>query len=59
MTADHKCPRCGNPLKTETVKVPVYRTTHSAGGGYQSTQEISHYEEREDVSDCVRCTGAY
>lgn len=56
---DKKCERCGSELRVETVKVPVFKVTHSAGGGYQTKQEIDHYEDREDVSDCVRCTGSY
>lgn len=56
---DPKCSRCGCALKIEVVRVPVFAVQHSAGGGHNTKQEISHYAEREEVSDCPRCTGAY
>lgn len=55
---DSKCNRCGTALKVETIRVPVWKTEHSAGGGYQ-TRQFETYEDREDVSDCPRCTGSY
>ena len=60
MTAEHLCPRCGTPLRTETVKVPVTKNeivdldTHPNG-----FMPVTRYEDREEVSDCVRCTGSY
>ena len=57
---DHRCPRCGAPLKIETVKVPVYSHYLIEGHGATPVRgELKGYEEREEVSDCVRCTGAY
>lgn len=53
MSADHKCPRCGCKLKVERVKVLVEQEAQDA------PVTVSHYEEREEISDCVRCTGAY
>ena len=55
---DHKCPRCGSYLPTVTVRVPVYATRK----GHEQAlpiQELTGYEDREEVSECVRCTGAY
>lgn len=59
MTHDPKCPRCGCTLRIETVKIPVYAVRHYAGGERHSHQYIERYEEREEVSDCPRCTGSY
>ena len=57
---DHRCPRCGALLKIETVKVPVYVNNKIEDAGETHTsRELKGYEEREEVSDCVRCTGAY
>lgn len=56
---DSLCPRCGTTLKQVEVKRPVYKTAHSAGGGYVSTQEVSHYVTQYEQADCVRCTGSY
>ena len=53
---DPKCPRCGCALKIKTVRVPVYGDDARCGGG---SLPIERYEEREEVSDCPRCTGAY
>lgn len=66
MSPDPTCPRCGAPLKVETVRVAVpVPTAHTfsadpplvVGQGEQYT--LTRYEEREEISDCVRCTGAY
>lgn len=58
MTQEHKCCRCGTALKAETVKVLVKKWI---------TNEVTRkpeyvfdrYEDREEVSDCPRCMGAY
>lgn len=55
---DHKCPRCGMELKVVEVRVPVYDTIHVPGTQVPKTA-IKHYEVREEVADCVRCTGSY
>jgi len=54
----HKCHRCGTELKVLTVKVPIYRQDLSPDAP-QVEQTISHYEDRDDVADCARCTGGY
>ena len=54
---DHICPRCGSYLPTVTVQVPVYRETGFSDG--RQSEETVGYEEREEVADCVRCTGSY
>lgn len=51
--SDHKCQRCGCTLRVEAVRVPVERVCDDAPVGYKE------YEEREEVSDCPRCTGSY
>lgn len=57
---DHICPRCGSYLPTVTVKVPVYEEATFLDGSRVVTRRIlARYDEREDVADCVRCTGAY
>lgn len=57
---EHICPRCKTPLKTVTVQVPVYETVVGFGSNSHSTEQIiSHYETREEVAECVRCTGSY
>lgn len=50
---DHKCQRCGCTLKVETVQVLVERDAEDA------PVTVSHWEDREEVSDCPRCTGSY
>ena len=59
--ADHRCDRCGCALRVETVQVPVYLDLHSAETMSTGKAEkvLTHYEEREEVSDCPRCQGAY
>lgn len=57
---DHKCLRCGGYLPTITVRVPVYVDyAHFKGGEIVESQVLARYEEREEVGDCVRCTGGY
>ena len=57
---DHICPRCGSYLPTVTVRVPVYEEATFLEGSRAVTRRIlARYEEREDVADCVRCTGSY
>jgi hypothetical protein len=57
---DPRCPRCGAPLRTETVKVPVYLDhMQMVDGKVEETKVLARYDERQEVSDCVRCTGAY
>lgn len=50
---EHKCARCGCKLKVEIVQVRVDRDAEDA------PVTVTHYEEREEVSDCPRCTGSY
>lgn len=57
--SDHTCPRCGAPLKVETVQIPVYVGHTRIGEDQPYEQVIARYDEEEQVSDCVRCTGAY
>ena len=56
---NHQCPRCGAPLKVETVQIPVYVGHTLIGGDKSYERVIARYEEEEQVSDCVRCMGAY
>ena len=57
---DHKCPRCGSYLPTVTVLVPVYLDhMHFEGGEIIENRVLTRYDEREEVAECVRCTGAY
>ncbi len=56
---DHICPRCGSYLPTVTVKVPVYSHWLVEGHTKPIRGELQGYEEREEVSECVRCTGSY
>lgn len=57
--SDHTCPRCGALLKIETVKIPVYVGRTNIGEDEPIEQHVVRYDEEEQVSDCVRCTGAY
>lgn len=60
MTQEHKCWRCGTALKVGTVMVPVYLDHLSMKDGeIVTTKVLTHYENREEVSDCPRCMGAY
>jgi len=60
---DHICPRCGSYLPTVTVQVPVYEDKMVWDGidinSIERGRVLDHYEEREEVAECVRCTGAY
>ena len=55
---DHKCPRCGGYLPTVTVRVPVY-VEHASLSSVGPIKVFAGYEDREEVADCVRCTGGY
>lgn len=55
---DQRCSKCGAPLRTETVKYPVY-LTHWDRETMTSEEVLAGYESREEVSDCPRCFGAY
>ena len=52
-TTDHKCPRCGTPLKIVEVRVPIVVEAQGAPVSF------TRYETREEVADCPRCTGGY
>lgn len=54
---DHRCPRCGAPLRVERVQVPVYLDTPTVHDPH--ARVLLRYDEREEVSDCPRCMGAY
>ena len=56
-----RCPRCGTPLKIETVRVPKKPETiaHDQEDGTGMESEPQGWEERQEVSDCPRCQGAY
>lgn len=57
---DHICPRCGSYLPTVTVRVPVYVDRTCIGEDKPHLENIiARYEDREEVADCVRCTGSY
>lgn len=57
---DHICPRCGSYLPTVTVQVPVYEDCHYIDErGPVERRVLARYEEREEVAECVRCTGSY
>lgn len=62
--ANH-CPRCGGYLPTVTVRVLVPIPTSQEFNAPPATVieepgfTVSRYEEREEVGECVRCTGAY
>jgi len=58
---DHICPRCGSYLPIVTVRVPVYedRTVWDEIDSIGRSPVLTGYEEREDVTECVRCTGSY
>ena len=48
-----RCARCGAVLKIVEVRVPVVVEAQDAPVSF------THYETREEVADCPRCTGAY
>lgn len=52
----HTCPRCGGWLPTITVRVPVWEEVLTSGG---VTRVFKGYESKDDVAECVRCTGSY
>ena len=55
-----RCPRCGTPLRQETVKKPVYLDHLSVvDGEIREDRVLARYEEEIEWSDCPRCTGAY
>jgi len=54
-----RCPRCGAELKTVEVKVPVYHEVQPGFIEGYHFKVIARYETREEVADCVRCTGSY
>jgi hypothetical protein len=56
--SDHKCPRCGTPLKVVTVRKPVYEDVPVLERSY-TVKGLKGYEDAEEVADCVRCTGGY
>ncbi len=57
---DARCSRCGAPLKTVMVRVPVYEEKPLYEGLEQHNfRTLAGYEEREEVAECPRCTGAY
>lgn len=55
---DHKCPRCGTPLKVVVVKRPVYHQIPDLPSGLVR-EVLVRVDEVEETSDCVRCTGGY
>lgn len=60
MADDHKCPRCLGPLKVVTVRVPVeLERMEFTDHGLVRTKAVVDHEEREEVSDCPRCTGGF
>ena len=48
-----RCARCGAILKIVTVQVPISVDAQDA------PVTVTKWVEREEVADCVRCTGAY
>lgn len=58
MIHDPHCTRCGAPLKVQVVQIPVYAVGYSPVT-QQNEQTMTGHTEREEVSDCARCTGAY
>lgn len=59
---DHRCDRCGCPLRVETVLVPIRVETPILSQSVEGPDDDLFpviYEEREEVSDCPRCQGAY
>lgn len=55
-TQDHRCPRCGAPLPVVTVQVPRYEECATPEG---LEHVFMGYDDKEELADCVRCTGAY
>lgn len=59
---DHKCRRCGHPLKVVTVTVPVYaehQTAQREAIGAPPLRSLIGYKEQDELADCARCFGAY
>ena len=57
---ESRCHRCGTPLRTVIVKVPVYLDHEvMTENGIEAQRVRARYDEREETADCVRCTGAY
>lgn len=62
MIDDPHCPNCGATLKIVRVQVPVWsehQTHQQQLVGAPPMRMIAGYEEKEEVADCPRCTGAY
>lgn len=60
--SEHRCTRCGTYLPTVTVRVPVFVDVlahDGTGRDLGATRVIERYGEREEIADCIRCTGSY
>lgn len=55
---DQRCSKCGAPLRTETVRYPVYVKMWDQETGTMEKVPAG-YETAQEVSDCPRCFGAY
>lgn len=58
MSEEHTCPRCGAPLKMVSVRVLARSATSTINSPWEMNYD-KEYEERQEPSDCVRCTGSY
>lgn len=58
MSEEHTCPRCGAPLKMVSVRVPALSGPNTINPLGEPNYH-NEYEERQEPSDCVRCTGGY
>ncbi len=58
MSEEHTCSRCGAPLKMVSVFAPI-RSIMSSTDPLAERNYYKEYEERQEPSDCVRCTGGY
>lgn len=58
MSDNPKCGRCGTPLRMENVKVPVTKIIINEVTQKPETV-FDRYEDRQEPSDCPRCTGSY
>lgn len=57
-----KCSRCGCSLKVEIVRIPILpepQVTPIELDAIPNCNPPPQYQEREEVSDCPRCTGSY